>query len=81
VDRRKRQGLLLYNESEFKEGLQDNDIAGFPEPDPLPGDTQDVPYFLVGDDAFGLRTYMMKPYANTLILNTREHMLYFLKKK
>lgn len=54
----------IYNESEFKEGLQNNDIAGFPEPDPLPGDTQDVPYFLVGDDAFGLRTYMMKPYAN-----------------
>jgi len=68
VDRRKRQGSSsdahIYNESEFKEDQQNNDIAGFPEPDPLSGDTQDVPYFLVGDDAFGLRTYMMKPYAN-----------------
>ena len=27
----------IYNESEFKEGLQNNDIAGFPEPAPLPG--------------------------------------------
>jgi hypothetical protein len=54
----------IYNETESKEGLQNNDIAGFPEPDPLPGDTQDVPYFLVGDDLFGLRTYMMKPDAN-----------------
>ena len=54
----------IYNEMEFKEGLQNNDIAGFPEPDPPPGDAQDVPYFLVGDDAFGLRAYMMKPYAN-----------------
>ena len=25
----------IYNESEFKEGLQNNDIAGFPQPDPL----------------------------------------------
>jgi hypothetical protein len=54
----------IYNETEFKEGLQNNDIVGFPKPDPLPGDTQDVPYFLVGDDVFGPRTYMMKPYAN-----------------
>lgn len=29
----------IYNESEFKEGLQNNDIAGFPERYRLPGDT------------------------------------------
>jgi hypothetical protein len=54
----------MYNESEFKEGLQNNDIVGFPQPDPLPGDTEDIPYYLVGDDAFALRTFMMKPYGN-----------------
>ena len=54
----------IYNESDLRDGLQNNDILGFPQPDPLPGDTEDVPYFLVGDDAFGLRIYMMKPYGS-----------------
>ena len=54
----------IYNASDFREGLQNNDIIGFPQPDPLPGDTEDIPYFLVGDNAFALRTYMMKPYGN-----------------
>lgn len=52
----------IYNNSALQQALQRNDIIGFPQPDPLPGDTVDVPYFLVGDDAFALRTYMMKPY-------------------
>jgi DDE superfamily endonuclease len=54
----------IYNASELKEGLQNGDILGFPQPSPLPGDTEDLPYFLVGDDAFALRTYMMKPFGN-----------------
>lgn len=54
----------IYNQSALKEALEKNDLVGFPHPDPLPGDTEDVPYFLVGDDAFALRTYMMKPFSN-----------------
>lgn len=53
----------IYNTSVFQQALHRNDIIGFPQPDPLPGDTEDVPYFLVGDDAFALRTYMMKPFG------------------
>ena len=53
----------IYNHSDFKDGLATNNIAGWPAPDPLPHDNQDVPYYLVGDDAFSLRTYMMKPYS------------------
>ncbi|XP_050697643.1 putative nuclease HARBI1 [Eriocheir sinensis] len=54
----------IYNSSSLKEALEKNDLVGFPQPDPLPGDTEDVPYFLVGDDADALRTFMMKPCGN-----------------
>ena len=53
----------IYNNSELQMSLQNDDIVGFPQPDPLPCDTQDIPYFLVGDDAFALRPYLMKPFG------------------
>ena len=34
---------------------------GLPEPDPLPNDDQPMPYYIVGDDAFALKTWLMKP--------------------
>ena len=48
-----------------------------PPPQPLPHGQEPVPYFLIGDDAFGLQTWMMKPYsrkhlaAEELIFNYR----------
>ena len=36
---------------------------GFLDPEPLPNDNQDVPYFFVSDNAFALRPDMMKPYS------------------
>lgn len=64
---------MIYNDSELKECLCDGSI-GFPAPAALPHDDQDTPYFLLGDDAFGLRTYMMKPYAARNL--TKEERIY-----
>ena len=52
----------IYNASGLKECVEDGSL-GFPDPEPLPNDNLDVPYFFVGDDAFALRTNMMKPYS------------------
>ena len=55
----------IYNKSDLKAGLEEGNIAGFPAPEALPNDVgEDVPYYLVGDDAFALRTYLMKPYGH-----------------
>ena len=62
----------IYNQSELKECLEDGSI-GFPAPSPLPNDVQNFPYFLLGDDAFGLRSYLMKPYSGRKL--TREEMI------
>jgi hypothetical protein len=58
----------IYNNCELKEGAEDGSIV-FPDPDPLPYDTQNVPYFLIGDDAFALRKTMMKPFGNRGLTN------------
>ena len=52
----------LFNDSELKECLDDG-YLNFPDPAPMPHDNEDMPYFLIGDDAFALRPNMMKPYA------------------
>ena len=51
----------IYNQCELKEVLQ-NKTIGFPDPEPLPGDDIHIPYFFVADNAFQLRTDMMKPF-------------------
>ena len=36
---------------------------GFPNADPLPDDTRGMPYFIVADDTFALKTLLMKPFS------------------
>ena len=34
------------------------------DPSPLPNDDRDIPFVLVGDNSFALKTWLMKPYAH-----------------
>ena len=52
----------VFNASELKEGFEEG-YVNVPPPEPLPGDDKDTPYYLVGDDAFQLRTWLMKPFS------------------
>ena len=52
----------VFNQSSLGKLLHDG-AMNFPDPAPLhPGRTEEVPYFIVGDDAFGLKPWLMKPY-------------------
>uniref|UniRef100_A0A672GT12 DDE Tnp4 domain-containing protein n=1 Tax=Salarias fasciatus TaxID=181472 RepID=A0A672GT12_SALFA len=45
-------------------GAVEENRAAVPQPEPLPNDDKLVPYHFVGDDAFALRTWMMKPFSH-----------------
>ncbi|KAJ8021186.1 hypothetical protein HOLleu_40981 [Holothuria leucospilota] len=53
----------VWNVSDLQEGVVTGDVE-LPADGPLPYNNQDVPYFFIGDDAFALRKYMMKPYGH-----------------
>ncbi|XP_052769017.1 uncharacterized protein LOC128209156 isoform X1 [Mya arenaria] len=53
----------IFNRSRLEPGLREGTI-GLPQPDSLPNDDRDTPYNMVGDDAFPLRQYMLKPYPH-----------------
>ena len=52
----------VFNRSELKECIDDGS-AGLPAADPLPNDDKDMAYFIAADDAFALRTWLMKPFS------------------
>ncbi|XP_041364049.1 putative nuclease HARBI1 [Gigantopelta aegis] len=52
----------------------ENNTLGVPPPTPFPRDDQPMPYSIVADDAFAMRTYLMKPYPQRGM--SREQRLY-----
>lgn len=50
----------IFNDSGLHRAVE-NGKVGFPEAERLPGDDRPIPYFFVGNDAFALRSWMMKP--------------------
>ena len=38
--------------------------VGFPDASLLPNDDKSIPFHIIGDDAFALKTWLMKPYGH-----------------
>ena len=52
----------IFKDSSLFEAFNNN-FAGIPQPEPLPQDDLPVPYSITADDAFGLRSWLMKPFS------------------
>ena len=62
----------LFNTCHMKQKFDDGSI-GFPDPAPITQGGRDVPCFILADDAFSLKTWLMKPYGKRML--TREEMV------
>lgn len=51
----------MFGQSDLRAAM-DRDLLNVPRPEPLPGSNITLPYTFVGDEAFPLRTNLMKPY-------------------
>ena len=49
--------------------------VNIPPSTPLPGETTVLPYTLVGDEAFALKPYMMRPYGGKSLDCEKEKVL------
>ncbi len=52
----------IFNFSELREYIESGDI-GLPADVPLPNDDRPTPFFIIGDDAFPLYTWLMKTFS------------------
>jgi hypothetical protein len=52
----------LFNDCELRQAIEDGSIE-FPAAEPLPLDDKNMPYFILGDNAFPLRTWLMNPFS------------------
>jgi len=52
----------IWNHCDLREAI-DSGVIGIPDPAPLAADNEPMPYFLIGDDAFAMKTWLMKPYS------------------
>ncbi|XP_017469641.1 PREDICTED: uncharacterized protein LOC108368125 [Rhagoletis zephyria] len=62
----------VYHFSKLADAIE-NDRLGLPHDQPLPGETEPFPHYLVGDAAFPLRRYLMRPYPGRGIPEEQEY--------
>lgn len=60
----------IFAKTNICQALEEKTLS-LPDPEPLPGGDIPVPYFIVADDAFPLRTWLMKPYPHRCIFRER----------
>jgi hypothetical protein len=58
----------------------ENNYLQVPAEEPLQGRVKNIPYMIVGDDAFPLKPYLMKPYPNRNLCITQRVFNYRSKK-
>lgn len=63
----------VFCDSSLRGALEDGSI-GLPAATPILPDTEPMPYFFVGDDAFPMRTWLQKPYPQRLM--TRQERIF-----
>lgn len=61
----------IFKKSEVGKKIQNNTF-NFPEPKKLPGTNDILPHFLIGDEAFALDTFMMKPYSQRIARHDKQ---------
>ena len=66
-------GTQVFNHSEMYEAFHNSDLHLTP-PDEMPNDNERMPYFLIGDNAFALKMWLLKPYSRKAM--TREERIY-----
>ena len=54
----------IWNQCELMQAIDQN-RAHIPPRACLPNDDQPMPYFIIGDNAFAMKTWLMKPFAHT----------------
>ena len=52
----------IWKHCELRQAIEDG-VIGIPDAEPLPHDDVDTPFYLVADDAFAMRTWVMKPFG------------------
>ena len=65
----------IFRDSELKEACVTNTI-GMPPDEPLPHDNTPMPYFIIGDDAFALNNFLMKPYPSATLTDPQRQFNY-----
>jgi hypothetical protein len=60
----------VFSSTALYRGIESGSLH-LPPPAPLPGDSEPVPNFIVADEAFPLRQYLMKPYPSRNLTNAQ----------